>query len=126
MGMQILGAKDHGEVLLILQSGRGAGFSLDDALLAGERAKARNPNDWVIVGTPQSKEVYGMMLKKDDAEFKAVVDSALADAEKNGTVETLYKKWFQSPIPPKGLNLGLPLSDDMKELFQNPNDKPLQ
>lgn len=126
MGMQIIAAKDHGESFLILQSGRAVAFMLDDALLAGERAKARNPNDWVIVGTPQSKEAYGMMLKKDDAEFKTVVDSALADAEKSGVAETLYKKWFLSPIPPKGLNLDLPLSDDMKELFQNPNDKPLQ
>jgi glutamate/aspartate transport system substrate-binding protein len=126
MGMQIIAAKDHGESFLILQSGRAAAFMLDDALLAGERAKARNPGDWVIVGTPQSKEAYGMMLKKDDAEFKAVVDSALADAEKTGVAEKLYKKWFLSPIPPKGLNLELPLSDDMKELFQSPNDKPLQ
>jgi glutamate/aspartate transport system substrate-binding protein len=126
MGMQIIAAKDHGESFLILQSGRAAAFMLDDALLAGERAKARNPSDWVIVGTPQSKEAYGMMLKKDDAEFKAVVDSALADAEKTGVAEKLYQKWFLSPIPPKGLNLDLPLSDDMKELFQNPNDKPLQ
>jgi glutamate/aspartate transport system substrate-binding protein len=126
MGMQIIAAKDHGESFLILQSGRAAAFMLDDALLAGERAKARNPSDWVIVGTPQSKEAYGMMLKKDDTEFKAVVDAALADAEKNGTAETLYKKWFMSPIPPKGLNLDLPLSDDMKQLFQNPNDKAFQ
>jgi glutamate/aspartate transport system substrate-binding protein len=126
MGMQIIAAKDHGESFLILQSGRAAAFMLDDALLAGERAKARNPNDWIILGTPQSKEAYGMMLKKDDAEFKAVVDSAIAEAEKNGTAEALYKKWFMSPIPPKRLNLNLPLSDDMKELFQNPNDKPLQ
>src|SRR6201987_6329890 len=126
MGMQIIAAKDHGESFLILQSGRAAAFMLDDALLAGERAKARNPSDWVIVGTPQSKEAYGMMLKKDDTEFKAVVDAALAEAEKNGTAEALYKKWFMSPIPPKGLNLELPLSDDMKQLFQNPNDKPLQ
>jgi glutamate/aspartate transport system substrate-binding protein len=126
MGMQIIAAKDHGESFLILQSGRAAAFMLDDALLAGERAKARNPSDWVIVGTPQSKEAYGMMLKKDDTEFKAVVDAALAEAEKNGTAEALFKKWFMSPIPPKGLNLELPLSDDMKQLFQNPNDKPLQ
>jgi len=126
MGMQIIAAKDHGESFLILQSGRAAAFMLDDALLAGERAKARNPSDWVILGTPQSKEAYGMMLKKGDSEFKAVVDSAIAEAQKNGTAETLYKKWFMSPIPPKGLNLNLPLSDDMKELFQNPNDKPLQ
>jgi glutamate/aspartate transport system substrate-binding protein len=126
MGMQIIAAKDHGESFLILQSGRAAAFMLDDALLAGERAKARNPSDWVIVGTPQSKEAYGMMLNKDDTEFKAVVDAALAEAEKNGTAETLYKKWFLSPIPPKGLNLDLPLSDDMKQLFQNPNDKAFQ
>ena len=58
--------------------------------------------------------------------LRPVVDAALAEAEKNGTAETLYKKWFMSPIPPKGLNLELPLSDDMKQLFQNPNDKPLQ
>jgi len=101
MGMQIIAAKDHGESFLILQSGRAAAFMGDAALLAGERAKARNPNDWVIVGTPQSKEAYGMMLKKDDAEFKAVVDSALADAEKNGTAETLYKNCllYTSPSP---------------------------
>ena len=126
MGMQIIAAKDHGESFLILQSGRAAAFMLDDALLAGERAKARNPTDWVIAGTPQSKEAYGMMLRKDDTDFKALVDSALADAERDGTAAKFYQKWFESPIPPKGLNLELPLSDDMKQLFQNPNDKPLQ
>jgi glutamate/aspartate transport system substrate-binding protein len=126
MQMQIIAAKDHGESFLILQSGRAAAFMLDDALLAGERAKARNPSDWLIVGTPQSKEAYGMMLRKGDSEFKALVDEAIAEAERDGTAEKLYQKWFMSPIPPKRLNLNLPLSDDMKQLFQNPNDKPLQ
>ncbi|MBV8813453.1 MAG: glutamate/aspartate ABC transporter substrate-binding protein [Verrucomicrobia bacterium] len=126
MQMQIIAAKDHGESFLILQSGRAAAFMLDDALLAGERAKARNPSDWLIVGTPQSKEAYGMMLRKGDTEFKALVDEAIAEAERDGTAQKLYQKWFMSPIPPKGLNLNLPLSDDMKQLFQNPNDKPLQ
>jgi len=126
MNMQIIAAKDHGESFLILQSGRAAAFMLDDALLAGERAKARNPSEWVIVGTPQSKEAYGMMLRKGDTEFKAIVDAAIAEAERDGTAEKLYQKWFMSPIPPKELNLNLPLSDDMKQLFQNPNDKPLQ
>jgi glutamate/aspartate transport system substrate-binding protein len=126
MQMQIIAAKDHGESFLILQSGRAAAFMLDDALLAGERAKARNPNDWLIVGTPQSKEAYGMMLRKGDTEFKALVDATIAEAQRDGTAEKLYQKWFMSPIPPKGLNLNLPLSDDMKQLFQNPNDKALQ
>jgi glutamate/aspartate transport system substrate-binding protein len=126
MGMNIISAKDHGESFLTLQSGRAVAFMLDDALLAGERAKARRPEDWVIVGTPQSKEAYGMMMKKGDADFKKLVDEAVAQAETSGEAAKLYQKWFQSPIPPKGLNLDLPMSDDMKELFKHPNDKAFQ
>ncbi|HEX3445198.1 MAG TPA: transporter substrate-binding domain-containing protein, partial [Chthoniobacterales bacterium] len=114
------------ESFLTLQSGRAVAFMLDDALLAGERAKARKPEDWVIVGTPQSKEAYGMMMKKGDADFKKLVDEAIAQAETSGEAAKLYQKWFQSPIPPKGLNLDLPMSDDMKELFKHPNDKAFQ
>jgi glutamate/aspartate transport system substrate-binding protein len=126
MGMNIISAKDHGESFLTLQSGRAAAFMLDDALLAGERAKARKPDDFVIVGTPQSKEAYGMMMRKGDDQFKKLVDETIAKAETSGVAEKLYQKWFQSPIPPKGLNLDLPLSEDMKAVFKNPNDKALQ
>ena len=126
MGMNVISAKDHGESFLTLQSGRVVAFMLDDALLAGERAKARKPGDWVIVGTPQSKEAYAMMITKGDDDFKKLVDETIAQAETSGEAAKLYQKWFQSPIPPKGLNLDLPLSDDMKELFKNPNDKAFQ
>jgi glutamate/aspartate transport system substrate-binding protein len=126
MKMNIISAKDHGESFLTLQSGRAAAFMLDDALLAGERAKAKKPDDWVIVGTPQSKEAYGMMMLKGDEQFKALVDDTIAKAETSGEAAKLYQKWFLSPIPPKGLNLNLPLSDDMKALFSSPNDKAFQ
>ncbi len=126
MGMNIISAKDHGESFLTLESGRAAAFMMDDALLAGEMAKARKPDDWHIVGTAQSKEAYGCMMRKDDPEFKKVVDNAIAEAMRSGEAEKLFKRWFQSPIPPKGLTLNLPLSDDMKALFKNPNDKAFQ
>jgi glutamate/aspartate transport system substrate-binding protein len=126
MQINIISAKDHGESFLTLQSGRAVAFMLDDALLAGERAKAKKPDDWVIVGTPQSKEAYGMMLPKGDTQFKALADDTIAKAETSGEAAKLYQKWFQSPIPPKGLNLNLPLSDDMKALFSSPNDKAFQ
>ncbi len=125
MGMNIISAKDHGESFLTLQSGRAVAFMMDDALLAGERAKARKQSDWVIVGTPQSKEAYGCMLRKDDTVFKKLADDAISAGLK-ADGEKLFKKWFQSPIPPKGVNLNLPLSDDMKALFKNPNDKAFQ
>ena len=125
MGMNIISAKDHGESFLTLQSGRAAAFMMDDALLAGERAKARNPNDWVIVGPPQSKEAYGCMLRKGDAGFKKIADEAISAGLKADGPK-LFKRWFESPIPPNNYVLNLPLSDDMKALFQAPNDKAFQ
>ncbi len=108
MDMSIISAKDHGESFLTLSTGRAVAFMMDDALLAGERAKAKNGSDFVIVGAPQSREAYGCMMRKNDPEFKKVVDDAIAQVETSGQADAIYKKWFESPIPPKGLNLNFP------------------
>lgn len=126
MGMNIISAKEHGQSFLTLETGRAVAFMMDDALLYGERAKARNPDEWVVVGKPQTREAYGCMLRHDDAPFKKVVDNSIAKLMKSGEINGIYNKWFLQPIPPKGLNLDFPLSDDMKNLFKNPNDKPFQ
>ena len=123
MGMNVISAKDHGEAFLTLETGRAVAFMMDDALLYGEMAKARKPGDWIVTGTAQSKEAYGCMLRKDDPVFKKVVDAALTKALTSGEAEKIYTKWFLNPIPPKGLNLNMPLSDDMKAAFKAPNDK---
>jgi len=126
LGIKITSAKDHGESFLILESGRAAAFMLDDVLLFGELAKARNRDDWTVTGSPQSREAYGCSMRKGDAKFKAVVDETVARLETSGEAEKIYAKWFLHPIPPKGLNLNFPLSDEMKALFKNPNDKALE
>ncbi|MDP3540237.1 MAG: glutamate/aspartate ABC transporter substrate-binding protein [Azonexus sp.] len=123
MGMSIISAKDHGESFLTLETGRAVAFMMDDALLFGEMAKAKRASDWAVVGTPQSKEAYGCMVRKDDPGFKKVVDAALTKVMTSGEAEKIYAKWFMAPIPPKGLNLSMPLSDEMKELYKAPNDK---
>lgn len=123
MKMNIISAKDHGESFLTLETGRAVAFMMDDALLYGEIAKAKKPGDWVVTGTAQSKEAYGCMLRKDDTGFKKIVDAALTKAMTSGEAEKIYNKWFMNPIPPKGLNLNMPLSDEMKALYKAPNDK---
>ncbi|HEV3104409.1 MAG TPA: glutamate/aspartate ABC transporter substrate-binding protein [Trinickia sp.] len=125
LGMSIISAKDHGDSFQTLETGRAVAFMMDDALLAGERAKSRNPGDYVIVGAPQSHEAYGCMMRKGDTEFKKVVDEAIAKTETSGEGDKIYQKWFESPIPPKSLNLAFPESDDMKALYKGPNDKAL-
>jgi glutamate/aspartate transport system substrate-binding protein len=123
MGMNIISAKDHGESFLMLESGRAVAFMMDDVLLYGEMAKARKPDEWTVVGTPQSFEIYGCMLRKDDPAFKQVVDGALVATYKSGEINTLYDKWFLQPVPPKGLNLNFPMSEQFKKLVAEPTDK---
>ena len=125
MNMRIISAKDHGDSFRTLESGRAVAFMMDDALLAGERAKAKKPDQWDIVGTPQSQEAYGCMLRKNDPAFKALLDETIATAQTSGVAEKSFDRWFKHPIPPKNLNLNFSLSDEMKVLFKAPNDKAL-
>lgn len=122
MDTDIISAKDHGEGFLMLENGRADAFMMDDVLLAGEKAKAKNPEEWAIVGTPQSFEIYGCMMRKDDPEFKAVVDEALANVFSSGEINSIYDKWFLNPIPPKNVNMNFEMSDNLKALIAAPHD----
>ncbi|BET96190.1 glutamate/aspartate ABC transporter substrate-binding protein [Xenorhabdus taiwanensis] len=125
MKMRIISAKDHGDSFRTLESGRAVAFMMDDALLAGERAKAKKPDQWIIVGKPQSEEAYGCMLRKDDLQFKKLIDNVIANTQTSGEAEKMFDRWFKEPIPPKKLNLNFSMSDEMRALFKSPNDKAL-
>lgn len=124
LNFTLLTAKDHGESFLLLESGRAAAFVLDDVLLYGELAKAKNASEWAVVGKAQSFEVYGCMLRKNDPAFKQLIDNTIVGLYKSGEIHKIYQKWFMQPIPPKGINLNFPMSDELKELITSPTDKP--
>jgi glutamate/aspartate transport system substrate-binding protein len=121
----ILRAKDHGEGFAMLQAGRADAFLMDEAVLYGLRAKSDKPDDWLVVGEPMPNEVYACMLRKDDAAFKAAVDRGLTALMQSGEALKIYRRWFQSPIPPKGLNLNWPPPQGLLELYRAPSDRPL-
>jgi glutamate/aspartate transport system substrate-binding protein len=124
LGIDLLGAKDHAESTLMVQSGRALAFGMDDILLYGLKASAQNPAELAIVGAPIQVEPYAIMLRRDDPAFKKLVDGTLASLMKSGEFATLYKKWFQSPIPPKGINLNAPMSQELQDNLKALSDKP--
>jgi len=126
LNMFVISAKDHGEAFQMLQSGRAAAFYMDDALLYGERAKARDPHNWVVVGEEQSREIYSCMVRKDDPPFLALVNDALADLYSSGEINGIYRKWFEQPIPPKGLNLEFPMTSELKAIIARPVSDPVE
>ena len=123
LGINFIPAKDHAESFLAVDTGRAVAFPMDDILLYSLRASAKNPADFEIVGEFLSDDPYGIMLRKDDPAFKKLIDNTVMSLYKSGEINKIYAKWFQSPIPPKGVNLNLPMSDVLKELVKNPNDR---
>jgi len=115
--------KDHAESFLLLSQDRTAAFVMDDILLAGQIANSGNPGDYMIIGESLRTEPYSMMLRKDDPQFKALVDKTITGVMKSGEINAIYAKWFTSPIPPKNINLNFPATPALKEAFANPNDK---
>ncbi|RVD79164.1 transporter substrate-binding domain-containing protein [Pseudomonas koreensis] len=126
LDMSVISAKDHGEAFQMLESGRAVAFYMDDALLYGERAKARDPHHWVVVGKEQSREIYSCMVRKDDPQFLALVNGALADLYRSGEINGIYKRWFEQPIPPKGLNLEFPMTSELKAIIAKPVSDPVE
>jgi glutamate/aspartate transport system substrate-binding protein len=124
LGMTILTAKDHAEAFLNVETDRAVAFIMDDILLASFVANSKDPSLYVISTDAFSKaEPYGIMLPKGDAAFKKVADDATAALYKSEGPK-LYAKWFESPIPPKNINLNLPLTPAMKKQFESPIDSP--
>ncbi len=122
LGMNIAAAKDHAEAFLMVETGRAVAFAMDDILLYSLVASSKAPADYMITNEALSVEPYGVMMRKDDAAFKKVVDTAVINLMKSGEIEKIYNKWFMSPIPPKGINLNLPMSASLKKTIANPTD----
>jgi len=101
-------------------------FVMDGSLLAGLIARSKNPADYKIVGEVLSVEPIAIMVRKDDAELKKIVDRTVAAMVKSGEIYKLYDKWFLEPTPPTGAKVGLPMSDTLKDVLKNPNDKPME
>ena len=124
LDMQIVLGKDHDDSLLLVENDRAKAFAMDDILLFGLRANSKNPAALEVVGDSIQVEPYACFMRKDDPEFKKLVDGTLARLIKTGEFNRLYTKWFMSPIPPKGVNLNLPMSSELKDNLKAMSDKP--
>jgi ABC-type amino acid transport substrate-binding protein len=124
LDMDIVLGKDHADAFLLVESDRAVAFAMDDILLFGLIANAKNPAEFEVVGDALQVEPYACMLPKDDPAFKKVVDDTIVGLMKSGEFEKMYTKWFMSPIAPKNVPLNLPMSPQLRDNIKAPSDKP--
>jgi ABC-type amino acid transport substrate-binding protein len=123
LGLKLLEGRDHAESFSMVEKGQAEAFPMDDVLLYGLRANSQNPGNFVVVGDTLSAEPYAIMLPKDDAPFKAVVDKEMGRIINEGEIYKLYDKWFKNPIPPKAANMNMPMGHLLRDMLRFPTDK---
>ncbi|HYF16393.1 MAG TPA: amino acid ABC transporter substrate-binding protein [Ramlibacter sp.] len=124
LNINLVLGKDHADSMLLVDAGRAVAFAMDDILLFGLIATAKNPAEWEVVGESLQVEPYACMLRKDDPNFKKLVDGVIGNMMKNGQFEKGYTKWFEQPIPPNNINLKLPMAPELKQNLKEMSDKP--
>ena len=124
LDLNIIMPKDHADGFLQVQQDRAVAFGMDDVLLFGLMANAKNPGDYEVVGDALQVEPYACMVRKNDPEFKKLVDGVIGDMMKSGAFTKLYDKWFLQPIPPTNTPLNMPMSEDLKKNLSELSDKP--
>ena len=122
LDMRIIIGKDDAESLRMVQTDRAAAFAMDDVLLNSLLAEVSDHQAFTISSETLSVEPYAIALGKDDPAFKKLVDAVLVALFRSAEIELLYRRWFESPIPPNGMNLHLPMSPALRRVISEPSD----
>lgn len=123
LGLSLKKGKDHNDSFAMVERGYAQAFPMDDVLLFGLRANSKDPGMFSVVGDQLSAETYAIMMRRDDPAFKAVVDKEMARLINEGELAKLYDKWFRNPIPPKNINMNMPMGYLLRDTLRFPTDK---
>jgi len=116
LGLNLVAARDHDESFKLFTSGQAAAFATDDVLLYGWIARTKSEGEYVVAGDYLSYDPYGLMFRRDDAQFAAVVDRTFRQLAESRELRWIYRRWFQRRVP-TGENLGLPMSPQLESIF---------
>jgi len=124
LSLQVVYGKDYAEAVQLVEDGKAAAFAMDDVLLFGLMANSKQSASLAVVGDTLQVEPYACMVRKGDAAFKKLVDRTMTRLMKTGEFAAMYARWFESPIPPNGVNLAMPMSPALRANLKLRSDQP--
>jgi glutamate/aspartate transport system substrate-binding protein len=117
LDIRIITARDHMQSLQMLVDGQAAAFATDDVLLYGFIATNNAASNMMVVGEYLSYDPYGLVFRREDPAFAAVVERAFTRMASERRLVELYNKWFLRRLP-TGETLNLPMSAQLEEIFR--------
>jgi glutamate/aspartate transport system substrate-binding protein len=117
LGVRFVVAKDHPHSFTLVEKGQADAFATDDVLLYGLIARSGRPRDFQVIGEFLSYDPYGIMYRKGDPAFDAVVKDAFERLATSRELEQIYNTWFLRKLP-TGERLNLPMSAQLRSIFE--------
>jgi ABC-type amino acid transport substrate-binding protein len=122
LGIQVLEVPDHAQAVEMVENGEADGFAMDDVLLYGLASGRPDPRKLKVVGKFLTIEALSIVLSKNDAELKRIVDDEMKRLIVSREAHALYERWFMQPIPPNKHPLNLPMNYLLKDFWKYPTD----
>lgn len=123
LNISVMPTKTNEEAFALVVSGKASAFVMDGILLAALAATSENPDLYALSEeTLSAPEPYGLVFRRDDPAFKAVVNDSLKRIFTGPAIHDLYEKWFTRPIPPNGMNLNLPMAAALRQAYEQPKE----
>lgn len=111
------------DAMAMVSDGKVDAYVDDDVLLSAHRSGISHPESLAIVGESLSVDPYAMMMRRNDAAFKAVVDREMVRMITDGEIYGIYDNWFVRPVGTRKHALGVPMSYLLRDSFRFPGDK---
>jgi len=115
---------DNSVGLDLVKSGKVTGWYGQEILLESILADSKHPTQYAFVEDSVVYEPMALMMRKENQIFAGLVNQAMLSLFEDGTIDIIYNKWFRTKIPPNNINLNIPLNDETKYDFENPNSLP--
>ncbi len=122
LGIRLGEVADHARGVEAVERGEADGFAMDEVLIQGLVAALPDPGQLKVVGKYLTVEALAIMLPRNDAEFKSLIDGEMKRLIRNRTAHALHDRWFTQPIPPQGRNLNLPMPFLLRDSWRFPTD----
>jgi len=92
----VVPVKDHAAGVAALDSGAADAYASDRVILIGVGRTSKDPAKLSLVEEFFSYEPYGLMMRRNDANFRLAVNRTLATLYRTADVAPIFEKWFGS------------------------------
>jgi glutamate/aspartate transport system substrate-binding protein len=102
-GAIVVIVKDYAEGIAALEAKKSDAFATDDIVLFGLLSKSAKKSELEVIGRLLTYDPYGIMLRRNDPDFRLVITKSLARVFRSGEIAKIYAKWFDPisvPISP--------------------------